>query len=84
MSDDVQIKYDPRLYAPFGLSKPPREAYIVFDGYETQKVRDRVLRWREACDRTWDWMGLARHLLATNRECQDLSDEELNQFRKDL
>ena len=73
---------DPRLYQPLGLSAPPDEYYAKLDGTESAEFCKRVQKWRTDFENTWNLIALGKYLCMNNKDCQDLSDEELNQFRK--
>ena len=73
---------DPRLYLPFGEIEYPSECIARDYNAITKRQRQQIKEFNKLFDSTWEWMKLARYLIDNNRECQDLSDEELNQFRK--
>lgn len=63
--------------------KPPGEYYIR-DSDMTPKQKARYDAWIKDMHSKWYLRRLWDYLIDNDLYCQDLSDEELNQFRKDL
>ena len=60
---------------------PPEEYYIPADKQtKAQRVRFKV--WQDGINKKWAWMDLCKYLMANNLTSQELSDEELNKFKR--
>lgn len=62
---------------------PPKEFYIPTEKL-TAKQSEKLKAWRQEISKKWDNRKLWQYLSDNKITSQDLSDEELNQFRKDL
>lgn len=63
--------------------QPPEEFYIP-DEKLTKKQKVKLEAWRKELSRKWDIRKLTSYLIENDLVSQDLSDEELNQFRRNL
>lgn len=62
---------------------PPEEYYIPIDK-QTKAQRIKFKAWQDSINKKWDGKRLDLYLIEHKITSQDLSDEELNQFRRDL